>query len=89
MILICIITLLNCASLAADFSYKGSVEEYTCPSTGYYKLEVWGAQGGAANYEYQSGKHRYYGGGFGGYTVGEIFLNAGTKLYVCVGGRRS
>lgn len=69
------------ASAEKEFSYKGSVEEYVVPYTGTYLLEVWGAGGG-----------KYTGtnnpdGGQGGYVYGKINLTAGTKLYVCVGGK--
>ena len=43
--------------------------------SGYYKLEVWGAQGGS-NY-----------GGYGGYTSGYVYLTAGTDLFINVGGK--
>lgn len=55
------------------FSYKGSVEEFTIPNSGLYKLEVWGGQGG----------------GNGGYSVGYKVFKGGTKIYVCVGGKGS
>ena len=55
------------------FSYTGNVQEFTIPNTGLYKLEVWGAQGGA----------------YGGYSIGYKVLNAGTKIYVVVGGKGS
>ena len=61
-------------SSTQDFSYTGNVQSYTVPFTGTYKLEVWGAQGG------------YYGGGYGGYSYGNIKLNQHTILYICVGG---
>ena len=51
-----------------DFSYTGSGETFTVPVSGKYKLEVWGAEGGA----YDSDTA----GGDGGYSVGEIILNA-------------
>jgi hypothetical protein len=48
--------------------------------TGRYRIELWGAQGGPANSSKVGGK--------GGYTKGEINLNAGTTLYVYIGGAR-
>ena len=46
--------------------------------TGYYKLEVWGAQGGDASSTYK--------GGYGGYSSGYVNLTKGQVLYVNVGG---
>jgi hypothetical protein len=50
---------------------------YTISQSGLYRLETWGAQGGNAN---------IYQGGRGGYSVGEVRLEAGTIVHVCVGG---
>lgn len=63
------------------FSSTGSVQEFTVPCTGRYKLEVWGAQGGSYDTTYVGGK--------GGYSKGTITLSANTKLYVQVGGAGS
>ena len=54
---------------------------YTVPYTGTYKLETWGAEGGATI----DGT----GGGYGGYSTGTILLNSGDILYVNVGGQGS
>ena len=62
-----------------NFSYTGSCTTYTAKSTGYYNLEVWGAQGGNYNTTYV--------GGLGGYSKGIVHLEKGTTLYVCVGGQ--
>ncbi len=45
------------------------------PYDGYYKVELWGAQGGNATY---SGK--------GAYTSGAIYLDKNTNLYLYIGG---
>lgn len=58
----------------ASFAYTGGEQEYRVLAPGYYKLEVWGAQGGNSTY-----------GGKGGYTSGVIKLNKGDKLYAYVG----
>ena len=58
-----------------DFNYTGASQTFTAPYTGYYKLEVWGAQGNGLYY-----------GGFGGYSVGVVLLNKDDILYVYVGG---
>lgn len=50
---------------------------YTTPTTGSYKLEAWGAQGG-------NGDERP--GGYGGYSVGTVSLTSGKSLYLYVGG---
>ena len=54
---------------------------YTVPYNGTYKLETWGAEGGATI----DGT----GGGYGGYSTGTILLNSGDILYVNVGGQGS
>lgn len=43
--------------------------------SGYYKLEVWGAQGGSSTIT----------GGYGGYSSGYVRLTRGTILYINVG----
>ena len=59
------------------FDYTGKVQTVSLPA-GKYKLEVWGAQGGAApNNGYQGGK--------GGYSVGILTLSSLTTLNVYVG----
>ena len=62
-----------------NYSYNGSVQSFTAPINGTYRLEVWGAQGG------MNGNHSDY-GGRGGYATGNIYLSSGTTLYICVGG---
>ena len=59
-----------------EFAYTGSEQIFTAPVTGYYKLEVWGAEGGK----------RTFVAGFGGYSIGEVYLKENEKLYVNVGG---
>ncbi len=75
-----------------SYSYTNSIQNFTVPSTGYYKLEVWGAQGGDASMN--SGNKTSSGasistalGGKGGYSVGVKYLQANTKLYVVTGGQ--
>ena len=60
-----------------DYSYTGEQQIFTAPLDGYYKLEVWGAQGGTVT---------GYRGGYGGYSSGAVALKKGDKLYVNVGG---
>lgn len=63
-----------------NYSYTGDVQTFTVPATGRYKLEVWGAQGGYAN-------TTTYNGGYGGYSVGVIYLQKNNVIYVYVGGK--
>lgn len=76
----------DCSSSSAskEFSYTGKEEVFNVAFSGYYKLEVWGAQGGTVNYSNGTST-----GGYGGYSVGDVYLNAGDKLYVNVGGSGS
>ena len=54
---------------------SGKYQTFDAPKNGYYSIELWGAQGGSANYA----------GGLGAYTKGHIYLNKGVKLYIYVG----
>jgi prepilin-type N-terminal cleavage/methylation domain-containing protein len=64
-----------------DFDYVsvGNNKEkyFIAPATGYYKLEVWGAQGASVS---------SYRGGYGGYSSGIIHLNINNVLYINIGG---
>ena len=62
-----------------EFAYTGSEQIFIAPVTGYYKLEVWGASGGA-------GKTGGVAGGNGGYSTGLIKLKKEEKIYINVGG---
>lgn len=61
-----------------EFPYKGKIQTFIAPMTGYYRLETWGAQGGSIS--------GYY-GGYGGYATGTVRLKKDETLYVVVGGR--
>ena len=63
-----------------EFAYSGSEQTFTALETGYYKLEVWGAQGGGLG---------DFLGGYGGYSSGMVYLTKGQKLYINVGGEGS
>ena len=56
-----------------SFAYTGTVQTYTAPVTGTYKLEVWGAEGSVK----------------GGYSSGIKSLSAGQTIYVYIGGKNS
>lgn len=60
------------------FNYTGAVQSFTAPVSGTYTLEVWGAKGGG-------GANCYGVGGKGGYSKGNVVLNAGQTIYVAVG----
>ncbi|MEI8192486.1 MAG: glycine-rich protein, partial [Flavobacteriia bacterium] len=66
------------ASGSQSFSYNGSVQTFTAPSTGTYTLEVWGAKGGG-------GSNCFGSGGNGGYSKGDVTLNAGQTIYLALG----
>lgn len=61
------------------FPYIGGEQEFVVPTSGKYKIETWGAQGGSYNSTYI--------GGYGGYSVGIISLTKNDKLYINVGGK--
>ena len=64
-----------------EFAYTEEEQIFNTPVAGTYKLETWGAEGGATI----DGT----GGGYGGYSTGTILLNSGDILYVNVGGQGS
>ena len=60
-----------------NYDYTGGEQTFTAPTTGTYKLETWGAQGGTDSSNYH--------GGYGGYSNGTINLSTSSKIYVYVG----
>jgi hypothetical protein len=68
----------------ATFDYTGSVESFTMPNSGSYKLEAWGAQGGNGQTGTFNGD---YIGGNGGYAEGAMVFSGGEDIYLRVGGR--
>lgn len=62
--------------VTASFDYNGGTQTWTVPQTGYYYMEGWGAGGG-------NDASR---GGYGGYVQSYCYLEAGTVLYITVGG---
>ena len=75
---------MNCNDFAIDkeFAYKGSEETFLASVPGTYKVEAWGASGGDAG-----PSNDFVSGGYGGYSVGYVYLDKGEKLYVNVGGK--
>ncbi len=71
-----------CLFSSKEFGYTGGVQSWTVPTGcgGTYKLEVWGAQGGAGGGST---------GGLGGYSYGNASLSDGSVVYVAVGGQGS
>ena len=67
-----------------EFAYVGAIQSWQIRTTGTYKLEVWGAQGGYQGNNYST---LYYGAGYGGYSVGNTTLSQGEDIYVAVGGQ--
>ena len=63
------------------FNYTGDVQKYTVPKEGYYYIETVGAAGGTDESFKETLKS-----GYGAKTSGHIFLKAGEKLYIYVGG---
>ncbi len=73
---------INSSTPVANFVHTAAIQTYTVPTTGRYRLEVWGAQGGTTSGFSNNGT-----AGRGGYVVGEINLTAGQVLNVYVGGQ--
>jgi hypothetical protein len=69
----------NCIDF--NYVYLGNYKTFIAPLTGTYTFEAWGASGGGS-LDQTVGSHA----GLGGYTKGNINLNAGEKIYVYVGG---
>lgn len=61
--------------LKQDIGYSGAERAFTIPTTGYYKLEAWGAQGGGSTNA----------GGNGGYSTVIYYLTENSSLYFYCG----
>lgn len=61
------------------FDYTGNVQCAYLQKEGYYKLEVWGAQGGTGNETMANTA------GYGGYSYGNIYSLANSAIYIVVG----
>lgn len=66
-----------------DYGYTGNVQTFVAPLSGTYNVSLWGAQGWGVT----SGSASSNYAGKGGYVTGNIYLEAGTLLYVYVGGQ--
>ena len=66
----------NKLGVVGDYSYTGSYQTFQTPIKGKYSFECWGAAGGP---DWQTI------GGKGGYTYGELELNAAQAFYVYCG----
>ena len=64
------------------FDYSNTAQTVNITNSGYYYLQVWGAQGGSYNQNVARG-------GLGGYSQGYVYLNAGDTLYIHTGGQGS
>lgn len=64
-----------------NFAFTNEVQQFVTRRKGYYKLEVWGAQGGIGgiNTNVVAGK--------GAYAKGVLYLDENVNLYVYVGGQ--
>ena len=71
------------SDIKVDFDYTGGEQTFIAPVSGTYKLETWGAIGGnsVADGVMQSN------GGYGGYSIGYVFLNTNDNIYINVGGK--
>lgn len=79
-----------------EYAYTGKEQQFVASSSGVYRTELWGAQGGKmiidGGNRNMSGKAwcdpvGYCRGGAGAYTSGDIFLTKDMKLYLHVGGK--
>ena len=68
----------NSQQVVYEFNYTGEEQTFEPPVSGYYLLQVWGAQGG-----YQTNPRA---GGRGGYAEGVVHLDKDETAYVYVGG---
>ena len=71
---------------SVTFNYTGNIQSFNVTRSGYYLLEVWGAEGGRGGW--------YWGqqataGGKGGYASGYKKLKRGDVVYIGVGGQGS
>ena len=70
------------------FSYQESEDEFIAPYTGYYAVQLWGADGGSGAMQVSSlvSFNDQQVGGKGGYIVAQIYMKRGECLDIRVGG---
>lgn len=66
-----------------EFSYTGSVQEFTPEISGYYTIELWGAAGGMG----RQNNSLVHPGGNGAYTKGSVYLEKDQPIYIYIGGK--
>jgi hypothetical protein len=66
------------SKFSTDFGYIQSYHHYLIQRKGYYRIELWGAQGSDANIENFGGR--------GGYTSGYLYMGTNESLYFYIGG---
>lgn len=69
------------------FNYIGDVQTWTCPVSGRYYVDVWGAQGAGTSFTGASGKITTFSGGKGAHIRTTLSATKGDVLYVWVGGK--
>lgn len=66
------------------FNYTGDIQSFVVPNSGYYKFDIYGAEGGRGGWYFS---RNWTNGGKGGHSVGYKKLKKGQILYIGVGGR--
>ena len=59
----------------SHYSFTGAPQTFIAPRNGWYRIQLWGAEGGSDAAA----------GGKGAYVTGEVHVKAGTRLYVYIG----
>ena len=67
----------------SEYNYTGTVQTFTAPVDGWYKVQLWGAAGGVDDAMETDGL--YHVGGKGGYVEAEIKLTKGQIIYTYIG----
>ena len=75
----------NRVTLNKEFDSIKGEQTFVANVSGYYKLEVWGAQGGNVSGGTNGGTVTGVIGGYGGYATGTIYMKQNEILYVNVG----
>src|SRR5438045_3388578 len=78
------LALAHSAVAATTFNYSGAIDSWTVPTTGFYQILAWGAQG--SNWPDSANLFPVGTGGRGAEVGGDVFLTAGATLFIVVGG---